>query len=111
MVLYLKWFYNSFDEIYLLEEKNYFGYHMNNVSFLTEKFFDTFKMNCNPHLQNKQVVLKFSLNSKQMLQNFLYLYKKKTQVIFFVFHFEQLSFLPYEYLLNVDFFVFTHHDY
>ena len=37
-----------------------------------------------------------SLNSKEMLQNFLYLYKKKTQVVFFVFHFEQLSSFPYE---------------
>ena len=37
-----------------------------------------------------------SLNSKEMLQNFLYLYKKKTRVVFFVFRFEQLSFLPYE---------------
>ena len=37
-----------------------------------------------------------SLNSEEMLQNFLYLYKKKTQVVFFIFHFEQLSFLPYE---------------
>ena len=33
-----------------------------------------------------------------MLQNFLYLCKKKTQVVFFVFHFEQLSFSPYECL-------------
>ena len=31
-----------------------------------------------------------------MLQNFLYLYKKKTQLVFFIFHFEQLSFFPYE---------------
>ena len=38
--------------------------------------------------------LRSSLNSEEMLQNFLYLYKKKTQVIFFVFHFEQLSFFP-----------------
>ena len=38
--------------------------------------------------------LRSRLNSKEMLQNFLYLYKKKTQVIFFVFHFEQLSFFP-----------------
>ena len=37
-----------------------------------------------------------SLNSKEMLQNFLYLYKKKTQVVFFIFCFEQLLFLPYE---------------
>ena len=35
-----------------------------------------------------------SLNSEEMLQNFLYLYKKKTQVVFFIFHFEQLSFFP-----------------
>ena len=41
-------------------------------------------------------VLCSSLNSEEMLQNFLYLYKKKTQVVFFVFHFEQLSFFPYE---------------
>ena len=40
--------------------------------------------------------LRSSLNSEEMLQNFLYLYKKKTQVVFFVFHFEQLSLLPYE---------------
>ena len=40
--------------------------------------------------------LRSRLNSKEMLQNFLYLYKKKKQVIFFVFHFEQLSFSPYE---------------
>ena len=39
-------------------------------------------------------VLRSSLNSKETLQNFLYLYKKKTQVVFFVFHFEQLSFFP-----------------
>ena len=31
-----------------------------------------------------------------MLQNFLYLYKKKTKVVFFVFPFEQLSFFPNE---------------
>ena len=41
-------------------------------------------------------VLCSSLNSEEMLQNFLYLYKKKTQVDFFVFHFKQLSFFPYE---------------
>ena len=40
--------------------------------------------------------LRSSLNSKKKLQNFLYLYKKKTQVVFFVFHFEQLSFSLYE---------------
>ena len=39
-------------------------------------------------------VLRSSLNSKETLQNFLYLYKKKTQVVFFIFHFEQLSFFP-----------------
>ena len=44
-----------------------------------------------------------------MLQNFQYLYKKKTQVVFFVFHFEQLSSFPYGFkfglcktLSNVD---------
>ena len=37
-----------------------------------------------------------------MLQNFLYLYKKKTQVVFFVFHFEQLSFFPFNALVYVD---------
>ena len=33
-----------------------------------------------------------SLNSKEMLQNFLYLllYEKKTQAVFSIFHFEQL---------------------
>ena len=41
-------------------------------------------------------VLCSSLNSEETLQNFPYLYKKKTQVVFFVFHFEQLSFSPYE---------------
>ena len=39
-------------------------------------------------------VLRSSLNFEEMLQNFLYLYKKKTQVVFFIFHFEQLSFFP-----------------
>ena len=29
-----------------------------------------------------------SLTSEEMLQNFLHLYKEKTQVVFFVFHFE-----------------------
>ena len=57
-----------------------------------------FEKSSNTHLQNKQLALKFnsSLNFKDMLQNFLYSYKKKTQVLFFVFHFEQLSFPPYE---------------
>ena len=31
-----------------------------------------------------------------MLQNLLCLWKKKTHVVFFVFHLEQLSFSPYE---------------
>ena len=39
-------------------------------------------------------VLCSSLNSEEMLQNFLYLYKKKTKVVFFIFYFEQLSFFP-----------------
>ena len=47
-------------------------------------------------------VLWSSLNSKETLQNFLYLYKKKTQVVFFVFHFKQLSFFPYECPAYVD---------
>ena len=37
-----------------------------------------------------------SLNTEEMLQNLIYLYKEKTKVVFFVFHFEQLSFLPNE---------------
>ena len=37
-----------------------------------------------------------SLNSKKMLQNLLCFYNKKTYVVFFVFHFEQLSFCPNE---------------
>ena len=40
--------------------------------------------------------LRSSLNSKEMLQNFLYLYKKETQVVFFVFHFEHFWFFSYE---------------
>ena len=32
-------------------------------------------------------VLRSSLNSEEMLQNFLYLYKKKTQVVFLCFSF------------------------
>ena len=53
-------------------------------------------MNHPTHLRHtsKINVLRSSLNSEEMLQNFLYLYKKKTQVVFFVFHFEQLSFFP-----------------
>ena len=39
-------------------------------------------------------VLRSSLDSEEMLQNYLYLHKKKTQVVFFVFHFKQLSFFP-----------------
>ena len=31
-----------------------------------------------------------------MLQNLLCLWKKKTHVVFFIFHLEQLSFFPYE---------------
>ena len=31
-----------------------------------------------------------------MLQNLLCLWKKKTHVVFFIFHLEQLSFSPYE---------------
>ena len=46
-------------------------------------------------------VLCSSLNSKEML-HFLYLYKKKTEVVFFVFHFKQLSFLTYECYVNID---------
>ena len=38
-----------------------------------------------------------SLITEDMLQNFLHLYKKKTQVVFFVFQIEQLSFFPYEF--------------
>ena len=46
--------------------------------------------------------LRSSLNSKEMLQNFLYLYKKKTQVIFFIFHLEHFWVLPY---INASFYV------
>ena len=50
---------------------------------------------------SKIKVLCSSLNSRETLQNFLYLYKKKTQVVFFVFHFEQLSFcLLFSKLVN-----------
>ena len=49
------------------------------------------------HVHTSKInVLRSSLNSKETLQNFLYSYKKKTQVVFFVFQFEQLSFSPYE---------------
>ena len=34
--------------------------------------------------------------SSQMLQNLLCLCKKKTHIVFFVFHFKQLYFFPYE---------------
>ena len=34
--------------------------------------------------------------SNQMLQNLLCSWKKKTHVVFFIFHFEQLYFSPYE---------------
>ena len=38
-----------------------------------------------------------SLITEDMLQNFLHLYKKKTQVVFFDFQIEQLLFFPYEF--------------
>ena len=43
---------------------------------------------------SKIIVLRSSLNSEEMLQNFLYLYKKKTQAVFFI-----LSNFPF-YLMN-----------
>ena len=36
--------------------------------------------------------------TREMLQNLLCLWKKKTHVVFFVFHFKQLSFFPLVYL-------------
>ena len=38
----------------------------------------------------------FNLKPGEMLQNLLCLWKKKTHVVFSVFHLEQLSFSPYE---------------
>ena len=53
------------------------------------------------YLQNKWFVLKFKFK-KKMLQNLVYFMYKKTHVVFFFFHFEQLSFFPYECLVYVD---------
>ena len=52
--------------------------------------------------------LRSSLNSEEMLQNFLYLCKKKTQVVLYIFHFEQLLFLPYLFCVSFQAtFIFT----
>ena len=37
-----------------------------------------------------------TLKPREMIQNLLCLWEKKTHVVFFVFHLEQLSFSPYE---------------
>ena len=51
---------------------------------------------------SKIKVLLSSLNSKETLQNFLQLYKKKTHVVFFIFPFKQPSFFPLSMPVYVD---------
>ena len=46
------------------------------------------------HFKKERCALNFL--TPKMLQNLPYLWKKKTHVVFFVFHLEQLSFFPYK---------------